>query len=139
MQSLKIDDKLFDFVNKEALPGTGVLQDAFWLAFSELAHDLAPKNRALLQKRDDLQAKIDGWNKANRQNFDAADYKAFLSSIGYLVPEGPDFKVSTENVDAEIAIIAGPQLVVQPFRRDCQQIHAQPSGRNVSWMSARLS
>ena len=112
MQSLDIDDKLFAFVNKEALPETGVKSDAFWRALAEIAHDLAPANRALLQKRDDLQKKIDVWNKANRQNFDPAVYKAFLSSIGYLVPEGADFKVSTENVDAEIGTIAGPQLVV---------------------------
>ena len=112
MKRLNIDDRLFDFVNKETLPGTGVQQDTFWRALAEIAQDLAPKNRALLQKRDGLQAKIDRWNKANRQNFDAAAYKAFLSSIGYLVSEGPDFKVSTENVDAEIASIAGPQLVV---------------------------
>ena len=88
MQSLDIDDKLFAFVNKEALPGTGVKSDAFWRALAEIVHDLALANRALLQKRDDLQKKIDVWNKANRQNFDPAVYKAFLSSIGYLVPEG---------------------------------------------------
>ncbi len=112
MQSLNIDDKLLAFVNNEALPGTGVPQDAFWQAMSAIAHDLAPKNRALLKKRDDLQVQIDLWNKAHRQSFDAGVYQAFLSSIGYLVPEGADFKVSTENVDPEIATIAGPQLVV---------------------------
>ncbi|MEP6826556.1 MAG: malate synthase G, partial [Aestuariivirga sp.] len=75
-------------------------------------HNLAPANRAHLQKRDDLQKQIAVWNKANRQSFDPAIYKAFLASIGYLVPEGKDFKVTTENVDAEIGTLAGPQLVV---------------------------
>ena len=74
--------------------------------------DLAPKNRALLAKRDAIQEKIDAWHRENGAPTDLAAYEGFLRSIGYLVPEGPDFKVTTENVDAEIATIAGPQLVV---------------------------
>ncbi len=109
---LNIDDLLFNFIEAEALPGTGIEPDAFWKGFSEIANGLAPKNRTLLKFRDDLQAKIDDWNKSNRQKFDAAAYNSFLTSIGYLVPEGPDFKVTTQNVDPEIALVAGPQLVV---------------------------
>ena len=109
---MNIDAQLKQFVDTEALPGTGLTPEEFWAAFTTIAEELAPKNRALLQKRDALQAKIDHWNRDNRQRFDAAAYRAFLTEIGYLVPEGPDFKVATENVDAEIAQVAGPQLVV---------------------------
>ncbi|MBG1232549.1 malate synthase G [Aestuariivirga litoralis] len=110
--NLTVDDQLVHFIEQEALPGTGVDGEAFWKSFSELAHDLAPKNRALLAKRDDLQAKIDDWNRAHKQQFDAATYQEFLKSIGYLIPEGADFQVTTQNVDPEIASVAGPQLVV---------------------------
>ena len=109
---MKIDDQLKRFVADEALPGTGVSETQFWDAFSQIVHDLAPRNRALLKTRDELQAKIDQWNKAHQQKFDAAEYRAFLKSIGYLVDEGADFSVTTQNVDAEIASLAGPQLVV---------------------------
>ncbi len=112
MQRLDIHEKLLDFVNNEALPGTGISHDVFWNALADIAHDLAPENRALLKKRDRLQAEIDKWNKANRHNFDLAVYKSFLTSIGYLVPQGPSFHVTTENVDPEIAHVPGPQLVV---------------------------
>ena len=86
--------------------------DAFWNGFSAIVHDLAPKNRALLAKRDAMQEKIDAWYRDNGAPIDMEAYKAFLKEIGYLVPEGPAFTVSTENVDPEIAIVAGPQLVV---------------------------
>jgi malate synthase len=109
---LKIDKLLADFISAEALPGTGISADHFWQSFAAIIHDLAPKNRALLQKRDELQAKIDVWNTAHVQAFDAVTYKAFLKSIGYLLDEGPDFEITTQNVDAEIASMAGPQLVV---------------------------
>jgi malate synthase len=110
---LKIAKILHDFVADEALPGTGIAADRFWQGLAHIVHSLAPRNRALLQKRDKLQAEIDAWYRDRRgQEFDVAAHKAFLQQIGYLVPEGPDFKVDTANVDAEIATIAGPQLVV---------------------------
>ena len=110
---IKIAQQLHDFIAREALPGTGIAETAFWSGLTGIIRDLAPKNRALLAKRDALQAQIDTWHKARRgQPHDAAAYKAFLSEIGYLVPEGPDFRVDTANVDDEIARVAGPQLVV---------------------------
>ena len=109
---LQVDAGLDAFLTDVAMPGTGVEADAFWKAFSEIAHDLAPKNKALLAKRDDLQTKIDDWHKTNGMVSDMEAYKAFLTEIGYLVPEGPAFSVDTSNVDAEFTSIAGPQLVV---------------------------
>jgi len=109
---LRIAPELHAFVAGEAIPGTGVDADAFWSGFSELVHDLAPKNRALLKKRDDIQEKIDAWHRANGAPSDLDAYKDFLTEIGYLLPEGPAFSVETDNVDPEIAIVAGPQLVV---------------------------
>ena len=109
---LEIAAELYRFVADEALPGTGVDAEAFWAGFGAIANELAPKNRALLAKRDDLQAKIDEWHRANGAPSDMAIYEQFLRDIGYLVPEGDAFSVSTDNVDPEIATIAGPQLVV---------------------------
>ncbi|NNF78797.1 MAG: malate synthase G [Rhizobiales bacterium] len=108
---LSVAKTLYDFVNEEALAGTGVEPDHFWAMLDEIVADLTPKNRALLQKRTDLQGKISAWHKAN-PGFELGPYKAFLSDIGYLVPEGGSFSVDTANVDDEIAHIAGPQLVV---------------------------
>ena len=109
---LAIEQALHDFLVGEALPGTGVDPESFFRGFSEIVHDLAPKNRALLARRDALQASIDAWHRENGAVADPAAYEAFLREIGYIVPEGPDFSVSTANVDDEIATIAGPQLVV---------------------------
>ncbi|MFN4010142.1 MAG: malate synthase G [Pannonibacter sp.] len=109
---LKIARELHDFVNDRVLPGTGVSADTFWSGFAAILADLAPENRALLAKRDALQAQIDAWHQANPGAPDMAAYKAFLTEIGYLVPEGPQFSVTTANVDPEIASVAGPQLVV---------------------------
>ncbi|MES3040971.1 MAG: malate synthase G [Pseudomonadota bacterium] len=108
---LAIAKSLYDLVNNEMAPGTGVEPKHFWDQFEQIMADLMPKNQALLAKRDAIQAQIDAWHQANR-NADFAAYKTFLTEIGYLVPEGPDFAVSPENVDDEIARIAGPQLVV---------------------------
>jgi malate synthase len=109
---MKIARVLHDFVGREALPGTGIEADAFWAGFSAIVHDLAPKNRALLAKRDAFQEKLDAWYRDNGAPVDLAAYKAFLADIGYLVKEGPAFRISTENVDPEISTTAGPQLVV---------------------------
>jgi len=109
--SLQIAKVLFDFVNNDALPGTGIDSDDFWSAFSKIIHDLAPVNRELLSKRDAIQEKLDNWHKANPQA-DFASYKDYLLEIGYLLSEGDDFHVYPENVDEEIATIASPQLVV---------------------------
>jgi malate synthase len=109
---LRIAPVLHDFVANEALAGSGIDAEKFWTGVSEIAHDLAPKNRALLQKREDFQAKLDQWYRDNGAPADLEAYKGFLSEIGYLVPEGPDFEVTTANVDSEIAEVAGPQLVV---------------------------
>ncbi|RWB01418.1 MAG: malate synthase G [Mesorhizobium sp.] len=109
---LRIARELHEFVAREALPGTGVEADAFWNGFSAIIHDLAPKNRALLAKRGAIQEQIDGWYREHGAPVDMEAYKGFLKEIGYLVPEGPAFSVSTDNVDPEIADVAGPQLVV---------------------------
>lgn len=110
--SLQVSTLLHHFVNQQALPGTGVEPAAFWAGLEQIVNDLAPRNRELLAKRDALQAKIDAWHVANKHQFDFAKYKTFLQEIGYLLPEGADFSISTENVDSEIATTAGPQLVV---------------------------
>ncbi|MBN8243408.1 malate synthase G [Nitratireductor aquimarinus] len=112
LHGLKVAEELRDFAVKEALPGTGIEPDRFWKALAEIVNDLAPKNRALLAKRDALQEKIDAWYKENGAPADQEAYQAFLREIGYLLPEGEAFSVSTENVDPEIATVAGPQLVV---------------------------
>lgn len=109
---LNVDSGLYAFVNEQALPGTGIDQNKFWANLETLVMDLAPTNKALLEKRDELQAKMDEYYKANSTNYNLEDYKKFLTDIGYLVPEGGKFSVDTSNVDPEIAMVAGPQLVV---------------------------
>ena len=109
---LQVSTLLHNFINTQALPETGVSQEQFWAGLEAIVNDLAPRNRALLAKRDDIQAQIDAWLVENKGKFDFAAYKAFLQDIGYLLPEGDAFTVTTENVDAEIATTAGAQLVV---------------------------
>ncbi|BCD86163.1 malate synthase G [Pseudomonas solani] len=110
---LQVARVLFDFVNNEAIPGTGLSADKFWAGAEAVINDLAPKNKALLAKRDELQAQIDAWHQARAgQAHDAVAYKTFLQEIGYLLPEPADFHATTTNVDEEIARMAGPQLVV---------------------------
>ena len=110
---LQVATVLYDFVNKEALPGTGLEQSKFWAAVNEMFRDLTPKNRKLLKRRDELQQKIDDWYCERKgQTPDLEAYKTFLREIGYLVEEGGLFSVETDRVDPEISRIAGPQLVV---------------------------
>ena len=110
---LQVDRDLYDFINNEALPGTGVAAESFWSGFDNVIHDLSPWNRKLLATRNELQEKIDAWYLGRRgQALSLAAYKAFLQEIGYLVPEGSEFTVSPANMDPEISTISGPQLVV---------------------------
>lgn len=110
---LQVDARVVAFIEGEALPGTGIGADAFWAGLAGLVNGLGPKNRALLAKREAMQAQIDAWHVARKgQAFDAAAYRAFLAEIGYLVPEGPDFSIETSGIDPEIATTPGPQLVV---------------------------
>ena len=110
---LQVAAELVDFIEGAALPGTGIDAGTFWAGLSDLVHDLGPKNRALLQTREDMQAKIDSWHKERAgQPHDADAYTSFLREIGYLVPEGPAFEIDTKGVDPEIARVPGPQLVV---------------------------
>ncbi len=113
VHGLKVDERLAAFVEALALPGTGIAPDQFWQGFAALLHDLTPKNRALLARREALQEQIDTWHRAHRDKpHDHYAYRAFLEEIGYLLPEGPEFKIDTAGVDPEIAQVPGPQLVV---------------------------
>ena len=110
---LKIDEGLYRLVQDEIASGTGVEADAFWTSLGEIVADLAPKNRALLNKRDALQQRIDEWYLSTKgEPVEPNEYEEFLAEIGYLLPEGGDFQATTTNVDPEIAAISGPQLVV---------------------------
>jgi malate synthase len=111
IENLTVSQCLFEFIEKEALPGTAINSDHFWQQFSSIINDLSPKNQQLLLKRDDLQASIDSYHKDNKPlNF--THYKKFLTDINYLVPQVDDFNINTCNVDNELALMAGPQLVV---------------------------
>ncbi len=136
---LKVAKILHDFVVDEVIPGTGIEASAFWQGLDRIVHDFAPRNRALLQKRDALQTKIDDWYRGRRgQPFDQAAQKAFLAEIGYLVPEGPPFKVDTANVDEEIAADrrtaarrAGQQ---RALRAQCRQRAMGLALRRALWL-----
>ena len=113
IEGLVVADDLYLFITDEALPGSGVDAGVFWKGFSDLIHDFGPRNRDLLEQRDELQASIDDWHRANRgRAFDRTAYRAFLEEIGYIEPGGPAFTITTSNVDPEVAEVAGPQLVV---------------------------
>jgi malate synthase len=109
--NLQVAKVLADFINSEALPKSEVEQEKFWAGFEAIIQDLAPKNKQLLAVRDEIQEKINAWHKENKE-FNFETYKSFLEEIGYLEPQVEDYQVTTENVDEEIAIQAGPQLVV---------------------------
>ena len=126
--SFAIDKILYDFIENEALPLSNVSSDEFWAGFEAIVKDLTPKNKALLARRDELQAQIDEWHENNTYELEA--YKKFLTDIGYLEPEVADFEITTENVDDEIATIAGPQLVV-PVRNARYALNAG----NARWGS----
>ncbi len=110
---LQVAPILHQLLEREIAPGTGVTPDQFWGGLESIVNTLGPRNRELLQRREVLQAKIDTWHETNPgADYDRMAYKAFLQEIGYLLPEGPDFTISTEGVDEEVATLAGPQLVV---------------------------
>ncbi|MGB3301086.1 malate synthase G [Gordonia sp. (in: high G+C Gram-positive bacteria)] len=111
VNGLQVATVLYDFVNNEALPGTGVDPEKFWAGAAAVINDLAPRNRELLDVREELQTKIDAWHR-DHKDFNFAEYKAFLQEIGYLVPVPDDFQITTANVDEEITNVPGPQLVV---------------------------
>ncbi|HBD04695.1 MAG TPA: malate synthase G, partial [Psychrobacter sp.] len=130
---LAIDQQLYDFIENEVLPKVGVDSDSYWSGFEKVIKEFTPRNKALLETRDKIQAQIDEWHlqhPAKDGEIDYPAYKAFLKEIGYLLPEGDDFTVSTENVDDEIAHIAGPQLVV-PVRNARYALNAT----NARWGS----
>jgi malate synthase len=110
---LKISSTLFEFINNEVIPGTNLKSDDFWGNFEKVVHELAPLNKKLIQKREDIQKKIDAWHRQNKgKNLDKKEYTKFLKSISYIVEEKEDFSIETADVDNEISSIAGPQLVV---------------------------
>ncbi|SEK51117.1 malate synthase [Colwellia chukchiensis] len=113
IENLQVAESLYQFVNKQVLPGLAITEASFWAGFAKIIADLSPKNHALLQTRISLQQQINDYHQQqSASDFDFNDYKAFLTRIGYLAPEVADFTISTDNVDAELATIAGPQLVV---------------------------
>jgi malate synthase len=110
--NLQVAVELYEFINSEVLPGTGVDQEQFWSGLGSLVQELAPRNRELLKVRDEIQEKLNSWHRENNGDFDFEKYKSFLNEIGYLEPETEDYQVTTEAVDEEVALQAGPQLVV---------------------------
>jgi len=112
-ENLTVNSVLFEFINKEVMPGTDINVNEFWRKFDSAVHELAPINKALIKKREDLQKKIDAWHLVNKdKDLNKENYIKFLKSINYIVEDKDDFQITTQNVDDEIAKIAGPQLVV---------------------------
>ena len=131
VNNLRISEELLSFVNNELLKGLEISPEKFWSGFDNAVHELAPKNKELIQIREDLQKKIDDWHIKNKGNeINIEEYKKFLKEIGYLKDEGPDFKIETKNVDDEISKIAGPQLVV-PIMNARYALNAA----NARWVS----
>jgi len=131
IHNLSVSKELLNFVNNELLKDTNISSEKFWEGFDKVVHELTPKNKELIQIRDDLQKKIDSWHIKNKSNeINLEEYKKFLKEIGYLKEVGPDFKIKTKNVDDEITSIAGPQLVV-PIMNERYALNAA----NARWMS----
>ena len=128
IKNLSISEKLLNFVNNQLLPETKIKKKNFWDEFDNVVHELAPKNKQLLETREKLQKTIDAWHKNNRFNINK--YKNFLKKIGYLKKKGPNFKIRTKNIDSEIAKICGPQLVV-PISNARYALNAS----NARWVS----
>ena len=130
-ENLSISEDLFNFINNEVIPGTEISKDKFWKGFSDVVHELTPKNKELLRIRKKLQMDIDRWHLENyEKEFNLKKYKAYLEHIGYIKKEGADFKIKTENIDQEVSSIAGPQLVV-PIMNARYALNAA----NARWMS----
>ena len=130
-ENLSISEDLFNFINNEVIPGTEISKDKFWKRFSDVVHELTPKNKELLRIRKKLQIDIDRWHLENyEKEFNLKKYKAYLEHIGYIKKEGADFKIKTENIDQEVSSIAGPQLVV-PIMNARYALNAA----NARWMS----
>ncbi|MCB1692927.1 MAG: malate synthase G, partial [Pseudomonadales bacterium] len=110
--ALEISQVLYDLVVQEVAPGTGVDPETFFSELEAILRDFMPRNEALLARRDELQARIDEWHRAHASKHDPEAYRTFLVEQGYIVPEGDDFAIETTNVDDEIALMSGPQLVV---------------------------
>lgn len=110
--NLQVASELYEFINSEVLPGSEVDQEQFWNGLGGLVKDLAPRNKELLKIRDEIQEKVNAWHRENSGKFDLDQYKSFLADIGYLEPEVEDYQITTEAVDEEVALQAGPQLVV---------------------------
>ena len=131
VNNLKVEKKLLSFVNNELLKDTNISHEKFWLDFDKAIHELTPKNKELIQIRENLQKKIDTWHiKEKESEIKIEEYKKFLKEIGYLKDEGPDFKIETNNIDNEITQVAGPQLVV-PIMNSRYALNAA----NARWMS----
>ena len=131
VNNLRISEELLSFINNELLKGLEISPEKFWSGFDKAVHELAPKNKELIQIREDLQKKINDWHIKNKGNeINIEEYKKFLKEIGYLKDKGPDFKIETKNVDEEISRIAGPQLAV-PIMNARYALNAA----NARWMS----
>ena len=131
INNLSVSESLLNFVNNELLTGTKIKKENFWKGFDKYVHELAHKNKELLEIREKLQKKIDDWHKDRRgEKFDVKKYTKFLKKIGYLKKTGPDFKIKTKNLDTEISSICGPQLVV-PISNARYALNAA----NARWVS----
>src|SRR5215470_2114830 len=132
--SLSVVKALHEFIAQEAAPGTSISAEAFWSGFAELLRECGTRNRQLLQVRDELQSRIDQYHRERSgEPLDLSDYERFLRDIGYVLPEGNNFDIRTTNVDDEIAVIAGPQLVVPLICVECSKRTLGQPLRCILW------